>query len=203
MLQLLELMPLVVFVLVFRLKGDTASLAGITHTFDGIYDATAALMVATVLQVLLVWLVKREVEKRLWWLLAAVLVFGSATLLLHNQLFIQWKPTVFNWVLALALLASQVFTPSSLVERMLAGQITVPKAACTRLTYVWAGYFFLVGALNLVVAYGFSEAFWVQYKLWSAIGFTLLITAITAVMLSPYVKDETATTAQPDQDARG
>ena len=80
MLQLLELMPLVIFVLVFGLKDQTVSIAGLQHSFDGIYDATAALMIATVLQVLLVWLLKRHVEKRLWWLLAAVLIFGSATL---------------------------------------------------------------------------------------------------------------------------
>jgi intracellular septation protein len=97
MLQLLELMPLVIFVLVFGLKDQSINVAGYQHVFDGIYDATAALMIATVLQVLIVWLLKRHVEKRLWWLLAAVLIFGSATLILHNQLFIQWKPTVFNW----------------------------------------------------------------------------------------------------------
>lgn len=191
MLQLLELMPLVIFVLVFGLKDQSVSLAGYQHTFDGIYDATAALMLATVAQVLLVWLLKRHVEKRLWWLLAAVLVFGTATLVLHNQLFIQWKPTVFNWVLCLVLLGTHFFTRHNLIERMLGQQLQVPPAIYQRLTFIWAGYFFVVGGLNLVVAYSFSEAFWVNYKLYSAIGFTLVITIITAIILSPYIKEDT------------
>lgn len=189
MLQLLELMPLVIFVLVFGLKDQTFSMAGFQHTFDGIYDATAALMIATVLQVLLVWLLKRTVEKRLWWLLAAVLVFGSATLILHNQLFIQWKPTVFNWVLCLVLLGSHFFTQQNLVERMLGQQIPLPTYLYRRIAFIWAGYFFVVGALNLVVAYSFSEAFWVKYKLYSSIGFTLLMTIITTIILAPHIKD--------------
>lgn len=190
MLQLLELMPLVIFVLVFGLKDQTVTLAGFPHTFDGIYDATAALMAATVLQVLLVWLLKRHVEKRLWWLLAAVLAFGSATLILHNQLFIQWKPTIFNWVLCLVLLGSHFFTQRNLVERMLGQQLQLPTFLYRRLTFIWAGYFFVVGALNLVVAYSFSEAFWVQYKLYSAIGFTLLMTIITTIILAPHIRED-------------
>ncbi len=189
MMQLLELLPLVIFVLVFRLKGQSLDLAGFHYTFDGIYSATAALMVATCLQVLLVWLWKREVEKRLLWLLASVLIFGSATLLLRNQLFIQWKPTVFNWVLCLVLLGSHWFTESNLVKRLIGQQFSLPDNICDRLLYVWAIYFFAVGLLNLVVAYGFSEAFWVDYKLWSAIGFTLLITVITAFMVAPHMKE--------------
>ncbi len=191
MLQLLELVPLVIFVLVFGLKDQAISVAGFQHVCDGIYDATAALMIATTLQVFLVWLLKRHVEKRLWWLLAAVLIFGSATLILHNQLFIQWKPTVFNWVICLALLGSHFFTKQNFVERILGQQIQLPTNLHTRIMFIWAGYFFIVGALNIFVAYSFSEAFWVKYKLYSAIGFTLIMTIITTIMLAPYIKDST------------
>ena len=192
MLQLLELAPLVIFVLVFGLKDQSINVAGFQHVFDGIYDATAALMIATTLQVLLVWFLKRHIEKRLWWLLAAVLIFGSATLILHNQLFIQWKPTVFNWALCLALLGSHFFTKQNLVERMLGAQFQLPKHLYIRIMFIWAGYFFVVGALNIFVAYSFSEAFWVKYKLYSAIGFTLTMTIITTIILAPYIKENTA-----------
>ncbi len=192
MLQLLELVPLIIFVLVFGLKDQSISVAGFQHKFDGIYDATAALMLATALQFLLVWFLKRHVEKRLWWLLAAVLIFGSATLILHNQLFIQWKPTVFNWALCLVLLGSHFFTKQNLVERMLGQQIQLPTNMYARIMFIWAGYFFVVGALNIFVAYSFSEAFWVKYKLYSAIGFTLTMTIITTIMLAPHIKDSTA-----------
>jgi intracellular septation protein len=50
--------------------------------------------------------------------------------------------------------------------------------------------FAVVGGLNLVVAYGFSEETWVSYKLYSAIGFTLFLTILTALLISPHLKDE-------------
>ena len=53
--------------------------------------------------------------------------------------------------------------------------------------------FAIVGALNLVVAYGFNEETWVSYKLYSAIGFTLLLTILTALLISPHLKEEQLT----------
>jgi intracellular septation protein len=190
MMQLLELLPLIAFVASFRLKGETIEFAGMFHTFDGIYSATAILMATTVLQVMVVWLLKRKVETRLWWLLGAVLIFGGATLLLRDKAFIQWKPTVFNWALCLALLGSHWFTKKNLVERLLGQKLELPAHIYTRLTFVWAAYFLFVGALNLVIAYHFSEAFWVDYKLWSALLFTLVIATITSFMLAPYMKED-------------
>ncbi len=190
MLQLLELIPLIAFFLAYHAKGDVLDIFGFHYEFDGIYSATAVLMLATILQVLLVWLIKRKVEKRMLWLLASVLLFGSATLLLHNQLFIQWKPTVFNWVLAAVLLGSHLFTSKNIVQRLIGQQLSLPSEICTRLTFVWCAYFFIVGVLNLVVAYQFSQETWVNYKLWSAIVFTILISVVTAIMVAPYLKDK-------------
>ena len=49
--------------------------------------------------------------------------------------------------------------------------------------------------LNLVAfgAYAYSEEIWVSYKLYSAIGFTLLLTILTALLISPHLKDEQLT----------
>ena len=147
-------------------------------------------MAATVLQVLLTWLITREFEKRLIWLMLAVLVFGGATLVLRNELFIQWKPTIFNWGLAIAFGASQFIGEKNLMERILGSQLHLPKDVWTRLNGLWIANFTVVGTLNLVVAYGFSEETWVSYKLYSAIGFTLLLTIITAIMINPYISDD-------------
>lgn len=190
MLQLLELLPLAVFVFIYGMKGKTVDVADLHYSFDGIYSATAALMIATTLQVLLVWLLKRNVEKRLLVLFAIVIVFGSATLLLHNPLFLFWKPTVFNWGLCLLLLGSHWFSNDNMVEKMLGDQLPLPSAIYARLSFVWAAYFFLVGALNLVIAFNFPEAFWVKYKLWSSIGYTVVMMVITGIMLAPHIQNE-------------
>jgi intracellular septation protein len=188
--QLAEFVPIALFFIVYQLKGTTLALGGWEYSFDGIYSATAVLMLATMAQVLLTWAFTRTLEKRLVWLLLAVLVFGGATLVFHNQMFIQWKPTIFNWVLALVFGGSQYIGDKNLMERTLGSQIHLPKPVWSRLNLLWVSNFIIVGGLNLVVAYNFSEDAWVSYKLYSAIGFTLVLTILTALLISPYLKDQ-------------
>ena len=191
--QLAEFVPIALFFIVYQLKGESVSLGGWEYTFDGIFTATAVLMVATLLQVIITYAITREFEKRLMWLLLAVVVFGGATLVFRNQMFIQWKPTIFNWALAVAFGASQFIGDKNLMERTLGSQIHLPTPVWTRLNQLWIANFAIVGALNLVVAYGFSEETWVSYKLYSAIGFTLLLTILTALLISPHLKEEQLT----------
>lgn len=188
--QIAEFIPIALFFIAYQLDGQSFSLAGWTYQFDGIYSATAVLMLATVLQVVLTVAITRQLEKRLMWLLLAVLVFGGATLAFHNQLFIQWKPTIFNWVLALVFGASQFIGDKNLMERTLGSQIHLPKPVWTRLNALWVTNFFIVGGLNIIVAYGFSEKVWVSYKLYSAIGFTVVLTILTALLISPHLKED-------------
>ncbi|PLW69750.1 septation protein A [Pseudohalioglobus lutimaris] len=188
--QLAEFVPIALFFIVYQLNGEAVSLGDWRYTFDGIYSATAVLMAATLVQVALTYAITREFEKRAVWMLLAVCVFGGATLILRNELFIQWKPTIFNWALAIAFGASQFIGEKNLMERTLGSQIRLPKPVWTRLNLLWVSNFAIVGALNLVVAYGFSEATWVSYKLYSAIGFTLALTVLTALLISPHLKEE-------------
>ena len=187
---ILELIPIALFFIVYKFDGETATLLGYSYQFDGIFSATAVLMIATVVQVAMTWLLTREIEKKLWWMLTAVLVLGTATLVLRNELFIQWKPTVFNWVLGCVLLGMLIFSKKSLLERMLAGQLQLPHKAWLNLNLLWIINFFIVGALNLYVAYGYSEATWVNYKLYSSIGFTILLMALTMLIVYPHIKDQ-------------
>jgi intracellular septation protein len=198
--QIAEFVPIALFFIVYQLDGQSISLAGWTYQFDGIFSATAVLMGATVLQVLFSWALTRRLEKRLLWLLLAVLVFGGATLIFRNQMFIQWKPTIFNWALALAFGVSQFVGDKNLMERTLGGQIHLPKLIWTRLNLLWVANFLIVGGLNLLVAYGFSEQTWVSYKLYSSIGFTVVLTVLTALIISPHLKEDAAEEQQLQRD---
>jgi intracellular septation protein len=198
--QLAELIPLVLFFITYQMKGTTVEIGTWTHTLDGIFSATAVLIAATVLQVILTWFLTHELEKRLLWLLAAVSIFGGATLVFRDQTFIFWKPTVFNWALALVFGGSHFFGERNLMERTLGHQIQLPHAIWTRLLWLWTCNFAVVGSLNLFVAYQFEEAFWVSYKLYSAIGFTLVLTLITAFMIAPHMKEEDAEASEPVPD---
>lgn len=188
--QLAEFVPIALFFIVYQLDGESIALGTWEYHFDGIFSATAVLMGATILQVLITYAITREFEKRLMWLLLAVMVFGGATLIFRNQMFIQWKPTIFNWALGIAFTASQFIGDKNLMERTLGSQIHLPKPVWTKLNLIWIANFIIVGGLNLYVAYRFSEEAWVSYKLYSAIGFTLVLTVLTAILISPYLKEE-------------
>jgi len=187
--QLAEMLPILLFFIAYKMDGYLLDLGFWQHQFDGIYTATAVLMAATFLQVLIARLYTGKLEKRQLWLLIAVLLFGGATIMLRNELFIQWKPTIFNWALAIVFLGSQFIGEKNLIARTMGSQIDVPDAVWTRVNYLWSGYFLLVGALNLLVAYNFSEETWVDYKLYSAFGFTILLSIMTVAILSPHLKE--------------
>ena len=188
--QLLELLPLVLFFCAYQMDGDTLTVGGWSHTFDGIFSATAVLMISTALTWLISSLLEKRNDKRLMWMTLAVLLFGAATLILRDQRFIQWKPTVFNWVLAAVFFGSQFIGKRTVLERVLGSQLSLPRPIWTRLNVLWIGNFALVGALNLFVAYRFEEAVWVSYKLYSSIGFTLALMLLTVAIVAPHVKDD-------------
>tara|TARA_B110000879_G_scaffold34632_1_gene47724 strand:+ start:375 stop:962 length:588 start_codon:yes stop_codon:yes gene_type:complete len=188
--QIFELIPLILFFIGFKMDGETYSLLNFSYEFDGIYSATAILMAATAIQVVLTRMITGKVEKQLLWLFGIIVVAGSATLILRNDIFIMWKPTVFNWGLALVLLAGMLLGKKSLLEKMLGQQIELPATAWLRLNQLWIANFSIVGSLNLYVAYNFSQAAWVNYKLYSSIGFTVVLMIITMIIVVPHIKDK-------------
>lgn len=188
--QLAEMIPIAFFFITYKMSGTEIQLGSFNYTLDGIFSATAVLIAATTMQLVLTKLLTGAIEKRLWWLFFAVVVFGSATLIFRNQVFIQWKPTIFNWVLGIVFLVPQLMGKKMILERAIGQQLTLPHPIWVRLNIVWIIYFFATGALNLFVAYNFTESFWVSYKLYSAIGFTLLISIITAFIVSPHITEE-------------
>ncbi|MEK9533879.1 MAG: inner membrane-spanning protein YciB [Halieaceae bacterium] len=196
--QLLEFLPLVLFFTAYQMDGEVLSVGTWSHTFDGIFSATAVLMISSVASWLFASVWERKNDRRLMWMTIAIIIFGAATLILRDQRFIQWKPTVFNWVLALVFLGSHFIGQRPVLQRLLGGQLSLPQHIWTRLSMLWIGNFTVVGALNLMVAYQYEESFWVAYKLYSSIGFTLLLMLLTIVIVAPHLKDQ-----DPDAGAEG
>lgn len=188
--QIFDLVPLILFFVTYKMDGDTIELLGFSYTFDGIFSATAVLMASTALHLLLTRLITGKAEKQLLWLFAVIMVAGTATLVLRNEVFIQWKPTIFNWGLAIVLFGSLFIGKKSILERMLGQQLELPSRAWSRLNQLWIANFLIVGGLNLYVAYNYSEATWVDYKLYSALIFTVVLLILTMFIIFPHIKDQ-------------
>ncbi|MBF0461644.1 MAG: septation protein A [Magnetococcales bacterium] len=159
----------------------------IVYQWYTIYVATAALMGAVVVHSLLVWWRERRLSPAQLLTLALVLPFGGATLVLHEPRFIQWKPTLLQWLMALAFAGSHFVGQKPLIRRLLDTQVELPPFVWTRLSLAWIGFFVLSGAANLFVAYHFDEATWVSFKLFGLLGMTVLFILLQGVWLARYL----------------
>jgi intracellular septation protein len=157
------------------------------YKFFGIFVATGVAIAATLGQVCVVWLKTRKIEKMQIVTLALILVFGGATLLLKDETFIKWKPTVINWLFGLAFLASQIFTKKPIVERMMGATLTLPPAKWRRLNMAWALFFMTLGGANLYVIYSFDTNTWVNFKLFGMLGMMVLFVVLQVVYLARYI----------------
>lgn len=160
----------------------------VAYKLYGIYTATAVIIVATSVQMALFWLKHRRFESLHITTFALVLLLGGATLLLQDETFIKWKPTVVNWLFALLFLGSQFIGEKPLIARMLSGNVTLPATVWLRLNTGWVVFFVVLGVLNLLVAYNFDTDTWVNFKLFGMMGLTLAFIVAQGFYLAPYVK---------------
>lgn len=151
--------------------------------------ATAVAIVATIGQITWLLLRRRKVDTMLWVSLVIIILFGGATIYFHNETFIKWKPTVLYWCFGAALLASQALLGKNLIRLMMEQQISLPDLVWQRLSLAWAAFFGLMGLVNLYVAYHFSTAAWVNFKLFGFTGLMFAFVIAQSLFLSKYMKD--------------
>jgi intracellular septation protein len=173
---LFDLLPVVLFFVAFKLTD--------------IYVATAVAILTTFVQVGILKLRGKRVDAMLWASLAIIAVFGGATLLLQDEMFIKWKPTVLYWLLGGVLATGALAFRRNLVRTMLSQQVQLPEPVWTRLNWSWIAFFAFMGGLNLYVAYNYSTDLWVNFKLFGGMGLMLLFVVAQALVLAKYVEEE-------------
>jgi intracellular septation protein len=159
----------------------------VTYSLRGLYTATAVLMVAMLVLLAIDWLRTRRIPPLHALSTVLVLVFGGATLLLHNRLFIQWKPTILFWLVSAAFVASAWIGERTLAERFLGatleGRLQVSAAQWRRVNGWSAAFYAGLGVLNLAVAYGASERAWVYFKLFGLAALTFVFILLQVLWL--------------------
>jgi intracellular septation protein len=173
---LFDLFPVILFFIAFK--------------FAGIYAATGVAIAATFGQVGWLKLRGKKVEPMLWVSLGIIVVFGGATLLLHDETFIKWKPTVLYWMFALTLGISQAFFGRNLMRSIMGAQLQLPEVAWTKLLWSWAGFFAVMGVLNLYIAFNYSTDDWVTFKLFGGMGLMLVFVIAQGVYLARFIQQE-------------
>src|SRR4026209_81562 len=153
------LLPVLLFFVAFKLAD--------------IYVATAVAIATTFVQVAWLKLRGKRVDAMLWASFAIIVVFGGATLVLQDETFIKWKPTVLYWLFAAVLAVAGLGFKRNLIRALMQAQMALPDALWDRLLVSWVAFFAAIVVLNLVVAYQFSTDAWVNFKLFGGTGLLL------------------------------
>ncbi len=180
---LIDFFPLLVFFVAFKL-------------FD-IYVATAAAIVATIIQISVFWLKYRRFETVHLITLVIISIFGGLTIFLQDDVFIKWKPTIVNWTFFAVIMTMQ-FTKKSALEYVIGNQISLPTKVWRNLNLAWALFFLLLGSLNVYVAFFHNLAadpqtrteFWVNFRVFWLFGLTVVFSIGQFFYLYRYLKEQ-------------
>lgn len=164
----------------------------VAYKFGDIYVATAVAIVATIVQIALLRWKNGRVEPMQWLGLAIIVVFGGATIALHDPLFIKWKPSILYWSFAAVLAFGQLVLRKNLLRVALGSQVHLPETAWRGLTWSWCVFFAVAGALNLWVAFNFSEQAWVNFKVFGLMALMVVFVVGQALWMARVAQDDNA-----------
>ena len=181
---LFDLLPVLLFFIVFK--------------YQGIYAATWVGIISTILQASIYRLKNKKWDKMQLVTLFVFLLFGGMTLYFHNPIFVKWKPSIIFWVFATVLLGSHFIGEKPMMQRLLETAlnnqnntqevVVLPNRVGKQLNFAWALFFLILGALNIYVAYHFSDAVWVNFKLYGITAATIIFSCAQTAFLMRYVK---------------
>jgi intracellular septation protein len=179
---LFDLFPLILFFIAFK--------------FYDIFTATAVAMVAAVAQLMWLKLTGKAIEATHWINLTVIVVFGGATLLLKNDAFIKWKPTVLYWLFALILVGGRLFFKRNLMQKIMGDKVSMAPAVWDKMNYSWSAFFVVSGALNLYVAFSghFTESQWVNFKVFGLMALLVVFVIGQSIWLGRHMNDSSDST---------
>lgn len=173
---LFDLFPVILFFVAFK--------------FWGIYVATSVAIGATIAQI--IWTKYRhgKVDVMLWVSFLIIAVFGGATLLLHDETFIKWKPTILYWLFSTILLFSNLLFKKNLMRSLLQEKMALPVHIWDRVNLSWSLLFMALGFINLYVAFNYSTDSWVNFKLFGITGLMFIFIMAQGAWLSKYLDEK-------------
>jgi intracellular septation protein len=138
---------------------------------------------------------RQKIDTLLWVSLGIVVVLGGMTVWFNNETFIKWKPTVYYWMAAVAMLATQYLFRKNPLQALMGAQLVLPDLIWRRLTWAWITFFVALGFLNLYVAFNYPTLTWVTFKVFALTGLMFAFIIGQFFFIAPHAKE-------PGEDAK-
>ena len=155
----------------------------------GIFVATAVFMVAIVAALVVSYVMTRHLPVMPMVTAIIVLVFGSLTLVLHDEHFIKLKPTIIYLLFGGVLLGGLAFG-KPLLSMVFDSVFHLTDEGWRKLTVRWALFFFALAVLNEIVWRTQSTDVWVSFKVFGVVPLTFLFGALQYPLLTKYAAPE-------------
>lgn len=181
---LLEIGPLIIFFL----ANAKANLVFYNDPAQNIFYATAAFMIAIILSLGVSYSRYRRIPTMPLVTGVFVVVFGTLTLVLHDDIFIKLKPTLVNLLFAGGLLGAAWFD-RPLMKQLFDGAFDITDEGWMVLTRRWGYFFILLAVINEVVWRNSSTDFWVTFKLFGIMPLTIVFAMAQVGVLARYATD--------------
>ncbi len=187
--QLIDYIPLIAFLVVYKMEERVISLGSFDYNLGGIFSATEILVTASILVYGSIFLVNGKLSRSHLFLLSAVVLFCSFTLIFREEAILKWKAPVVNWIFACVFIGSQYINKENMTQIMLGHVVELPASKWKTLNFAWAGVFFFLGCTNLFVAFTFHD-YWVDFKVFGSMAILLLFSVAQMAYLWPYIEEQ-------------
>jgi intracellular septation protein len=160
-----------------------------TNAYAGIYNATAAFMVATVFALAGSKILLKRIAPVAIISAGFVIVFGSLTLYLKDDTFIKMKVTVINLLFA-AMLGAGLYFGRPLLKFALGEVMHLRDEGWRILTLRWMGFFTGIAVLNEIIWRSTDTNTWIKFKSFGIIPLTFLFMMSQFPLLMKYQLEE-------------
>lgn len=160
----------------------------VAYKFFNLMVATQVAIAASLAQLIWLRISTGKIQKVNLISFLSILILGSATLLLKNDIFVKWKPTVVYWSLATGLLVTQFIGKKPFIQRLGENSVQLPDRIWRQLNIGWSSFFLTLGFINLYVVYNFSTTIWVNFKLFGTLGLTIFFIVLQSIYMSRHTQ---------------
>jgi intracellular septation protein len=153
-----------------------------------VFAATAAIMAATVISLIATYRIERKIA--VMHLVSGVVIslFGTLTLLLHDESFIKMKPTLVNLIFA-GLLLGGVYFNKPLLKYVMGSALTLSGDGWRILSLRWGFFFIFLAALNEFIWRNFPTDFWVNFKVFGMFTLTIIFTFFQIPLIKKHMQE--------------